>query len=770
MSDFREKKKLKKSKKKLDLYRSFVVRSGMRERKKMKNLKHFNPMALREKYSIGSLNKKNNYSSFWLDDGWDNTGSIFDDEEVVKPKVDLIALSSYRRAIANFVNILTKKDIPVTFTTAGDSFTDGKKVTISSKLDDKLFDSTVGLALHEGSHILLSDFDLVRNLEVNIPKEYFNRAEVKGFSKMEILSQVKNLLNYVEDRRIDNYVFTNSPGYKGYYHSMYDKYFHSKVIDKALGTNEYTEENWDSYLFRIINLTNKNTKLDALNGLRKIYTLIFRNDGGVKTLKSTDDTFRVALGVYDIILNNIPDGIENVNSETGEVTYDKADGSDSSDEDGESSESGNGSGSGDETMSDDEFDSLLDSIKDGESSESGNGNASIDLPGKSSSDENGEGTEIAKDEKKIVLTDAQKRQLEKAIVKQKKFMDGDIQKKKVSKKDKSALDAVEEAGMEYREVGNSLTDYYNERKTPTKVIVVNNFSRKLINSDTVSMISKWQGDNYGSESSYCGNETYMEDGIRIGTILGRKLQVRGESRDTKYTRKLSGRIDKRLIAELGFDNENVFSQTFVDSYPDAHLHISVDASGSMGGDKWRKTMTSVVAMAKAIDMISNVDVVISFRSTQGDNGYGRRKKTYPIILIAYDSRKDSFTKVKTLFKYLRTTGTTPEGLCYEAIMNDMIPAGRDKNSYFLNFSDGMPMFGNDDVDYHHDKAINHTQKMVKEIRNRGIKVLSYFIGDSYDARNSSSSFNRMYGKDAQFIDVTSVMSVSKTMNKKFLEK
>jgi hypothetical protein len=28
----------------------------------------------------------------------------------------------------------------------------------------------------------------------------------------------------------------------------------------------------------------------------------------------------------------------------------------------------------------------------------------------------------------------------------------------------------------------------------------------------------------------------------------------------------------------------------------------------------------------------------------------------------------------------------------------------------------------------------------------------------------------MYGKDSEFVDVTSVMSVSKTMNKKFLEK
>jgi hypothetical protein len=28
----------------------------------------------------------------------------------------------------------------------------------------------------------------------------------------------------------------------------------------------------------------------------------------------------------------------------------------------------------------------------------------------------------------------------------------------------------------------------------------------------------------------------------------------------------------------------------------------------------------------------------------------------------------------------------------------------------------------------------------------------------------------MYGKDSEFVDVTNIMSVSKTMNKKFLEK
>ena len=45
---------------------------------------------------------------------------------------------------------------------------------------------------------------------------------------------------------------------------------------------------------------------------------------------------------------------------------------------------------------------------------------------------------------------------------------------------------------------------------------------------------------------------FVEAGIALGTKLGKKLQVRGESRDTKWSRLDSGRIDKRLIAELGF--------------------------------------------------------------------------------------------------------------------------------------------------------------------------------------------------------------------------
>jgi len=713
--------------------------------KNLNETKKFNPMALREKYSVGSLNKTNNFSSFWLNDGWDNTGSVFDDEDV-KPKTDLIALSSYRRAVGNFVGIVTgDPDIKVTFNSAGDSYTDGKKVTISSKLDDKLFDSTVGLALHEGSHIKLSDFDFLKNLENNIPQELFVLGEKKGYYKNQVLGHVKNLLNYVEDRRIDNYIFTTSPGYKGYYHSMYDKYFYSKIIDKALGSTEYTDESYDSYEFRVINLANKNTNLKALNGLKDIWKSIDLKN--ISRLETTEDAFKVACDVYNIIMSNLPDGQSSTN-EYGDKELSPQ------------SEMGNGDEEvpGSKKLSDEEFQEMLDNATEGQ----GSPESSSD-----SSDEKG------KDKGDMVeLSKHQKRQLENAIKKQSKFMDGKINKKKVTKKEQKDLETIESSGMSYIDVAKNLTDRYYGKKTPTKVIMVKQLTKSLVESDTIGMLSKSKYSRYYYNDE--PEEGYVENGIRLGTILGKKLQVRGESRETKWSRLDSGRIDKRLVAELGFGNERVFQNTFVESYSDAFLHISIDASGSMGGDKWDNTMTSVVAICKAVSMIQNVDVVVSFRSTQSNGGKygsrGRGTKDYPIVLVAYDSRVDKFQKVKNLFPHINASGTTPEGLCFEAILSDIVPTSVDRDSYFLNFSDGMPMFGNDDIDYHHDTAIDHTKKMVDEIRGMGVNVLSYFIGDSYDRRSSTDTFKRMYGNDAEFIDVTSVMSVSKTMNKKFLQK
>ena len=74
---------------------------------------------------------------------------------------------------------------------------------------------------------------------------------------------------------------------------------------------------------------------------------------------------------------------------------------------------------------------------------------------------------------------------------------------------------------------------------------------------------------FQNSSSYYGGRTSdsIINGKKLGTMLGKKLQVRSESRTLKNSRLDSGRIDKRLI-ELGFGNSKVFQTTFVENYND----------------------------------------------------------------------------------------------------------------------------------------------------------------------------------------------------------
>lgn len=333
-------------------------------------------------------------------------------------------------------------------------------------------------------------------------------------------------------------------------------------------------------------------------------------------------------------------------------------------------------------------------------------------------------------------------------------MDGDINKKVVSKKNQETIQAIEESGSEVTTVGQNYENGWGTYAKGTECIVVKKLTQSLYENESFPMTFKTWDD---------GVKVYYQDcvdtGIKLGTILGKKLQVRGEDRTTVYNRQKIGKIDKRMISSLGFGNENVFQFTELDSYKKANLHVSVDASGSMGGDKWEKTITNVVALCKAVDMIQNLTIQVTFRTTS--NGL-------PYIVMAYDSRVDKFVKVKKLFGGLNPGGTTPEGLCFEAIMKNFIPANNDMDSYFLNLSDGEPYFAGKNFYYSGITAADHTRKMVKMLEGMGIQTLSYFIKGYGDY--GSDLFDRMYGKGAQEIDVTNVTQITKTMNKLFLQK
>jgi len=254
-----------------------------------------------------SYNKNNNWSSFWLDDNVSNIDVLTG--EAISNGKDYIKMASRLKAVSNFVKIVSGNDVQVKYNNRDESYTDGKTVTISSKINGKSFDSTVGLALHEGSHVKLSDFPLLKNIMGYHGNEYLKtRFDFEITKEMESknlgMMTLKDIINVIEDRRIDKFIFDTAPGYQGYYNALYERYFHAKVIDKALISGEHREENTESYMFRIINLTNSNRDLSSLKGLKEIYSII--NLANISRLETTGDVVETAIEVFKVMDKHIP--------------------------------------------------------------------------------------------------------------------------------------------------------------------------------------------------------------------------------------------------------------------------------------------------------------------------------------------------------------------------------------------------------------------------------------------------------------------------------
>lgn len=691
-----------------------------------------------------------NYSSFWLD------SSVFEDESneltsVEKKSNDLMKLMSYKRSIGNFVSIVTGKSIPVTFDGRGeDSYTDGKEVVISAKLDDKEFDPVVGLALHEGSHIALTDFNTLTSLRSGelpstidaqwLMNKYGYTEDWELQSKLS--NNLKSLLNYVEDRRIDNHIYTTAPGYRGYYESMYDKYFHSKIINKGLESSEYRTEDWDSYMFRIINLTNENRDLDALKGLREIWNVL--DLGNISRLKNSWEALDVAGQILMIVEKNLDAAGSSSSNGEGEPQ--------------EGEENGKAPMSGD-TKTQPTNSNGMSGEGQGESSPSdaNDGNDSDDESPQGGSP-SGEGNPNGAGGQYEPLSDRQKKMLDNAIEKQQEFQEGDVKKKKISKSDKNKIDQLDKADIKSEVVGKGFNkSNWSTGSNGVQTYIINNLNKGLCESNMIGMLSN-------STWSMERMTNNIKKGIQLGTLLGKKLKTRNEERTNTTPRLKSGKLSGRMIHEIGFGNFDIFDQVLVNKATPVLLHISIDASSSMNGKKWNTTQTAAVAIAKAASMTQNIDVVISYRGVY--YSAGNWSKVQPLMLVAYDSRKDKFSKIPQLFPYIQSDGTTPEGLCYEAVLKEITKTKNGVDTYLINFSDGFPGFDNNEISYSGTAAREHTAEQITKIKKAGVNVLSYYIAD-YGYEYGSDGFKQMYGKDSEFIDTTNMTQLAKTLNKKF---
>jgi nitric oxide reductase activation protein len=352
---------------------------------------------------------------------------------------------------------------------------------------------------------------------------------------------------------------------------------------------------------------------------------------------------------------------------------------------------------------------------------------------------------------------------EREMAKATEIVKNELKKKKISKTEAEAIASIEQAQAD-------VVDIKGDGVPFGKCIVMRKLTDKVMEQDWYPFHSHWDGGVHRSNAIAAGR--------RMGAILAQRLQVRNDPMTTKQTRLPNGNIDRRLLAQLGMDIEQVFHKSRVDQHRPAMLHLTLDGSGSMSGEKWNKVLTVATAIAYVGSKIRNVDTVISVRGGS----------EIPIVSVVFDSRRDQFNTLLRHLKRLSPNGATPEGLCYKATLDLIMECTDTHDVYFINFSDGEPSFSYTTksslsskesanvqyMNYGGEMAAKHTRAMMNRMRERGVKVLSYFISENgtsgYYTTTAVNMFKIMYGENASFVNVKNTSEVLRTLNKLLLNR
>lgn len=746
------------------------------------------------------LDQDKNFSSFWMDQSAERwRGQL---EGVKWGKRDknlseLIELVSYHRAITNFVKITTGKEIPVRWA-GSQSHTCGQSIQLSAEIDQSNFDVTVGLALHEASHVLLTDFQLTNDLyswlrpyslppmrRSGVLQDLRNQAspiidrihKCFGLSGNNAAVDVfHQIANWLEDRRIDHFVFSSSPGYKAYYHKLYNHYWNTEQTAQALSSALYRDpRNWESWKLHIYNLISPYSKINALPNLAKIAKVIDVRNVGRWT--STKDVFYTTIEVLNLVLDTVeslpalpaqappPPAQKPQQADPADLDY--ADLYDDQQDDVDD----------DQEEQEEEDDAGQQQDKEGGSNQLSDQNVVNDRPTSnqqqpsSGDDEDDDGSDSQQADDDPLDHSAEAEQAaDRLLNQQDKFLDQERMDNFKVKASRNLQRELEETAAQDMEV--VVTSFKGVGNVPAGVVIQDYTTRKvstLLHALETGQ-AKWKEDigPYGVNPvdwfNYPHNTKAVTDGIQFGQLLGRKLVRHNEQRSTVTNRLRSGKIDLNRLAHAGYGIESVFKQTQIDQCKPATIHISLDASGSMNGDRWRAAIKMVVAIAKAATMVQNVAIKVDARNASSDSARA---------IILYDSKINPLQHLTKLLTYFQPSGSTPESLCFEAMMiKNLIASGsHSHDSYFINLSDGQPGGPNDYQGY---KAIVHCQQQCSKIESQlKATILSFLINEEASTQGLSGIdgkvFQRMYRSAARAIDTNSLPSVASELNQILLQ-
>ena len=656
------------------------------------------------------VDHNHNYGGFWLDKGLANVD--YQGRSGASNVVKALKLRNYQRAIANFVKILSQRDVPVMFK-GTESYTDNKSVVISSDISDKNFDVSAGLALHEASHLKYTDFTVLTNLYAD---DTLNHVQQ---------NRIKSMINWLEDRRIDTLVFQSCPGYKAYYHKLYDHYFRTTDIAKMLNAKEYRKETYYNYEAHIINMMNESFKSNALQILPEVVKLI-----DVNNITRLNNKAEVAELAKQVVLM-IEAHLEQLTQEQQEQ----------------------------------EQDQLSQDIQQGSDDNSQEDNSQEDNSQEDNSQEDDDSTEE--------LSTQDQAKIQQALTKQQHL----IQNNNAHEK----RDISRRIGKTIEQLQNTETDYVNVGEGSIKTDCVIHRLDKEVNTiaQYYSIISMSSSCHTQEQKDFKDNTRHtmpsglawgiinkhqqqlVAEGYQLGALLGKKLQIRRESRELVTNRLRTGKIDARRIAHAGYGIENIFNQIHIDKYNKANLHLTIDASGSMGGERWNNSIKMAMAIAKAVSMIDGLQLQISMRETNSSD--------LPVVSFIYDSRINKLNHLKMMLEMYSCNSATPEGLCLEAMFKKklIIPTTADCDSYLINICDGDPSCAS----YYGNTAIAHTRNQVQRINNElGVKHVGFFFG--HTGGTDFKNFTQMYGTKQSIAipDASNATQIAKHINTQLMTK
>lgn len=698
------------------------------------------------------------------------------------------------RAVGNFVRILNPtRDIKVRYAIHGESFATGNEVTIAFDISDSDFDYAVGLALHEGSHILRTCPFYLRhqaafieemlryvNTQIGDPRESVARfctsfAARKGNKGLATGQQLRRLahfvidnvpgallppvgprytaaaseaaeaatkwyfdrvfwvLNVLEDRRIDHDTIADNPGYAIYYKALYDKYWLgteiSETFDKVVRGEVKLPVSIEGYMFAITNMVNPRFRSDLLPGLDEIMAIV--DVKRIGRLRNTFETADLGFRVYEIIAREVAKA-EAEQKAKGEAKQKQ----DKQKQDQDAQGEGEGEGGDREERDDEGSDGGSEGKeRDDESEGSGSGDDTEDEDDgeDDESDESGDddgGTAEGEDS------------------------DGDRSKgRKTRGARNEASDKRGEDGETEDDEGDMLADDEIARiMRDVKALVDGRVKKAGTTKETAQQVEQVGSMKIDKTSvGYAGQKVPVKifKNIKQMSELLPGGQRYSDSRLTAAVEQ-GLRDGKRIASMLQFRRESRTERSthLVQGGIDKRLLYSAGFGAENIFQVKSTSQFKEIYVRLSIDCSGSMQgekltssVKLAAMMVTALRQYGAHVvidtrvasdyATGVCVVEVFNSNFHSEKQLKQNLSHLKATGGTPESLCFEAIEEDMKRDSQGKESYFVNISDGEPGVTVNGVSYGGFSAVEHCAACIRRMEKAGTQVLSYFISTRF---------------------------------------